>query len=280
MSTPRTSHPGHRSGTGRSTGRAVVLLALVLGLLGAGPVAPTSAAPTAPSGTVAATDLAATDLAAAGTLTSARKNRTVRLGGVRVRLRRGTTQVITVNRRSGIHATVAFWRRTDDGWQRRMKARDGRIGYGGLVGPTKREQGTGTTPVGTYRLPFAFGTRKERDNWQLDYRRIKAGDYWVQDNESDYYNEYRNKRRGGFRWWLSCSDPDCSERLADYPTEYEYAVVVNYNAGKVRHRGAGIFLHVNGDGATAGCVSAPRWFLRGALARLDDRGTPVIAIGG
>ena len=30
----------------------------------------------------------------------------------------------------------------------------------------------------------------------------------------------------------------------------------------MRHRGSGIFLHVNGRGADAGCVSAPRRFIR------------------
>ncbi len=47
----------------------------------------------------------------------------------------------------------------------------------------------------------------------------------------------------------------------------------------MRHRGAGIFLHVNGGGATAGCVSAPRPFLRtlmGGSTRPRDR---VIAVG-
>ena len=37
--------------------------------------------------------------------------------------------------------------------------------------------------------------------------------------------------------------------------------------------------HVNGRGATAGCISAPRWFLRSAMARLDPARVPVIAIG-
>ena len=37
----------------------------------------------------------------------------------------------------------------------------------------------------------------------------------------------------------------------------------------MRHRGAGIFLHVNGRGATAGCVSVPRSFMRSTMVRLD-----------
>ena len=53
----------------------------------------------------------------------------------------------------------------------------------------------------------------------------------------------------------------------------------SFNRRQVRHRGAGIFLHVNGRGATAGCVSVPRSFMRSAMARLDPARVPVIAIG-
>ena len=45
------------------------------------------------------------------------------------------------------------------------------------------------------------------------------------------------------------------------------------------YRGSGIFLHVNGRGATTGCVSAPRRFLRMLVRHLDPAAVPVIAIG-
>ena len=75
------------------------------------------------------------------------------------------------------------------------------------------------------------------------------------DNRSDYYNRYRNKSQGGFRWRLPSSHPDGSERLKDFPQQYEFAFTTTFNAQQVRHRGGAIFLHVNGSGATAGCVS-------------------------
>jgi L,D-peptidoglycan transpeptidase YkuD (ErfK/YbiS/YcfS/YnhG family) len=203
----------------------------------------------------------------------------VTLDGVHVRLGPGTTQVVTVNRTRGWHARVTFWVRRAGGWHPVMRARDGRTGYGGLVVGTHRHQGTGTTPLGTYRLISVFGTHRGDGGGALPYRRIRADDYWVEDNGSRYYNRYRNKRQGGFRWWLSPRDLNSSERLRDYPVQYEWSVVTSFNRGQVRHRGAGIFLHVNGSGATAGCVSAPEGFLRRAVARLDPARRPVIAIG-
>jgi L,D-peptidoglycan transpeptidase YkuD (ErfK/YbiS/YcfS/YnhG family) len=157
--------------------------------------------------------------------------------------------------------------------------RDGRIGYGGLAAPRRRHQGSGTTPLGTTRLISAFGRHAKGRSWDLPYRRIRKGDYWVEDNGSRYYNRYRNKAQGGFRWWLPVSNVNSSERLRDFPVQYEYSVVTSYNRAQVRHRGAGIFLHVNGHGATAGCVSAPRPFLRKLMWRLDPDRAPVMAVG-
>ena len=79
----------------------------------------------------------------------------------------------------------------------------------------------------------------------------------MQDNASRFYNRYRNQAEGGFRWWLPSSHANSSERLTDFRQQYRLAVVMDFNRRQVRHRGAGIFLHVNGPGATAGCVSAP-----------------------
>ncbi len=139
--------------------------------------------------------------------------------------------------------------------------------------------GTGKTPLGTFRMPWAFGMHKQKAKWDRSYRRARKGSYWVLDNQSDYYNRYRKKSQGGFRWWLDSSDPNASERLRDYPTQYEFSFTTSFNHHQVRHRGGAIFLHVNGSGATAGCVSAPRWFLRKLMYRVRRDQAPLIAIG-
>jgi L,D-peptidoglycan transpeptidase YkuD (ErfK/YbiS/YcfS/YnhG family) len=205
--------------------------------------------------------------------------RYVELGGVRVGLHERTTQVVTVNHTRGYHARVAFWQWSDGRWRRVYAVRDGRIGYGGLVAATKRVQGSGTTPLGTVRLTSAFGRHPRGAGWDLTYRRIHRGDFWVEDNRSPFYNRYRNRAQGGFRWWIPATDANSSERLTDFPQQYEFSIVTSYNREQVRHRGAGIFLHVNGSGATAGCVSAPRPFLRRMMWRLDPAQAPVLAVG-
>ena len=203
----------------------------------------------------------------------------VRLDGVEVRLHPATTQVVTARHTGGYHARITFWAERDGRWQPVMRATDARTGYGGLVPGRLRHQGTGTTPLGTYDLTSSFGTHARNPAWDLDYRTIRRGDFWVMDNASDYYNRYRNQRQGGFRWWLPTSDANGSERLTDYPSQYEWSIVMGFNTRQVRHRGAGIFLHVNGSGATAGCVSAPRSFLKRLMGSLDPDQRPVIAVG-
>jgi len=206
--------------------------------------------------------------------------RYVTLGGVRVALHDHTRQVVTVNHTRGYHARIGYWVLREGRWHRLYGVRDGRIGYGGLVAPRKRVQGSGTTPLGTVRLISSFGRHGRRSGWGLPYRRIRSGDYWVEDNRSRYYNRYRNKRQGGFRWWRSPSQVNSSERLSDFPQQYEFSIVTSYNyAAQVRHRGAGIFLHVNGGGATAGCVSAPRPFILRLMRRLNPALAPVMAVG-
>jgi L,D-peptidoglycan transpeptidase YkuD (ErfK/YbiS/YcfS/YnhG family) len=205
--------------------------------------------------------------------------RRVTLGGVAVTLRAHTRQVVTVEHTRGYHARIGFWVARLGRWRRVYDVRDGRIGYGGLAAAHRRVQGSGTTPLGTVRLLSSFGREQRRTSWGLPYRHIRRGDYWVEDNGSRFYNRFRNRSEGGFRWWLPTSDPNSSERLLDFPEQYDLSIVTSYNHDQVRHRGAGIFLHVNGSGATAGCVSAPRLFLRRMMWRLDPAKVPVMAVG-
>lgn len=205
-------------------------------------------------------------------------SRSVRLGGVKVELAKGTRQVVTVKQRSGWHSRVTLWRLAGGQWHRVQTARDGRTGYGGLVPGDDRQQGTGTTPLGSYRVTETFGLARRPKGTDLTFHRVRSGDYWVQDNESRWYNTLRKKHRGGFRWRLS--GYNSSERLRDYTSQYRWSIVIDFNRpNPVRHRGSGIFLHVNGSGATAGCVSAPKGLIRKAMKTLDPAKKPVIAIG-
>jgi L,D-peptidoglycan transpeptidase YkuD (ErfK/YbiS/YcfS/YnhG family) len=69
-----------------------------------------------------------------------------------------------------------------------------------------------------------------------------------------------------------------SEHLANYPV-YRRAIVIGYNLNQVRYRGGGIFLHDNGSGYTAGCVSVNRAFMDRISGWLRSAARPTIVIG-
>ncbi|MFF3486765.1 L,D-transpeptidase [Streptomyces sp. NPDC002701] len=186
----------------------------------------------------------------------------------------GGTQLLTARaaRTSSTTGTVTWWNRRDGRWLKAGSA-PARFGAGGLVEGGSREQGTNTTPTGLFDLPYAFGIERAPAGTTVPYRPVRPTSWWCQDNDSRSYNR-----------WVDPRPADCraaeSEHLITYGTQYAYALVIGFNYERpVRKRGAGIFLHVDGPGATAGCVSVPRDAMRRILDWAEPGRTPHIAIG-
>jgi L,D-peptidoglycan transpeptidase YkuD (ErfK/YbiS/YcfS/YnhG family) len=236
-------------------GVAVLAAAAVLGLV-------------VPGATVSA------EAASAPQASSSWRACTKKLDGIKTSIAKTQRTVTIVNQTSKTHARVSFWVRTNSACSltRKFLTKTARLGYGGTVNGTKRHQGTGTTPLGTYTMTQAFGNGPAPDMW-LPYHRVKKGDYWVGDNASRYYNSLRNKSQGGFRYRLRSSSINSSEYLPHYTHQYRYAVVINFNRApdtKKAYRGTGIFLHVKGSGATGGCVAVRAHQMRVVLAYLKS----------
>ncbi|WP_093774373.1 L,D-transpeptidase [Streptomyces sp. yr375] len=186
----------------------------------------------------------------------------------------GGTQLLTaVAPDAGATAgTLTWWDLRGRRWVPAGSA-PARFGANGLVEGASRRQGTNTTPTGLYGLPFAFGIEAAPRGTSYPYRPVGPDSWWCQDNNSLAYNR-----------WTQPRPADCraaeSEHLVTYRTQYAYALVIGFNYGEpVRGRGAGIFLHVNGRGATAGCVSVPVGAMRRVLAWARPGRRPHLAIG-
>ncbi|MFI1652250.1 L,D-transpeptidase [Streptomyces avidinii] len=167
---------------------------------------------------------------------------------------------------------VIWWERWAGRWHEAGSA-PARFGSNGLTDGATRTQGTNTTPTGLYELPYAFGIRRAPPGTGHAYRRVSADSWWCQDNASAQYNR-----------WVEPLPADCApgeaEHLVTYEKQYAHALVIGFNYDRpVRGRGAGIFLHVNGKGATAGCVSVPERAMRAILRWADPGRRPHIAIG-
>ncbi|MER5737587.1 MULTISPECIES: L,D-transpeptidase family protein [unclassified Streptomyces] len=173
---------------------------------------------------------------------------------------------------SATTGTVTWWDRRGGRWVRAGSA-PARFGAKGLAEGATRRQGTHTTPTGLYDLPYAFGIRAAPAGTRYRYVRATEDSWWCQDNDSRSYNRWVEKLPADCR-------PGEAEHLVAYGTQYAHALVIGFNyARPVRMRGAGIFLHVNGKGATAGCVSVAADAMRAILAWADPARRPHIAVG-
>ncbi|GAA2308471.1 L,D-transpeptidase family protein [Streptomyces kunmingensis] len=187
----------------------------------------------------------------------------------------GGSQLITAEARraSSTSGTVTWWNRRAGGRWVKAGSAPARFGAKGLVEGGRRKQGTNTTPTGLYDLPFAFGNAAAPKGTSVVYRRVHRASWWCQDNDSRSYNR-----------WTEPRPRDCraaeSEHLADYKKQYAHALVIGFNYHRpVRGRGAGIFLHVNGRAATAGCASVPKADMRRILKWVRPGRSPHLAIG-
>ncbi|WP_374684009.1 L,D-transpeptidase [Streptomyces sp. TBY4] len=167
---------------------------------------------------------------------------------------------------------LTWWNRWSGRWHE-VGSAPARFGANGLTEGATRTQGTNTTPAGLYALPYAFGLARVPAGTAYRYRRVTPDSWWCQDNASRSYNR-----------WVEPLPADCApgeaEHLTSYARQYAHALVIAFNYEEpVRGRGAGIFLHVNGKGATAGCVSVPEDAMRAVLRWANPRRNPHIAIG-
>lgn len=186
----------------------------------------------------------------------------------------GGTQLITAVApgTGSISGTLTWWDREGGRWVAAGSA-PARFGAKGLAEGTIRKQGTNTTPTGLYGLPYAFGIEPPPRGTAYTYRPVRRDSWWCQDNDSRSYNRWSEPRAA------DCRAAE-AEHLITYRAQYAHALVVDFNYRRpVRGRGAGIFLHVNGRGATAGCVSVPKEAMRRILRWAAPGRAPHLAIG-
>ena len=177
------------------------------------------------------------------------------------------------------HATVETFERVDGSWRRVLDPMAARFGATGSVPGEQRVQGSHKTPAGVYGIPGGFG-RLDSPGGAMPWRVVDADDYWVYDRtDPATYNTYQTSRTPQARWRTSWA-----EHLRDYPTQYAHSLILGFNlpggpAPVDVTAGGGIFLHVNGTGATAGCISLTAADLAEVVRWLDPGADPRIVIG-
>ena len=124
-------------------------------------------------------------------------------------------------------------------------------GFIGREGLGKTREGDAKTPVGTFSFNRAFGIAED-PGCAIPYVRADENTFWSGDPDY-HYNEL-----------VSLPDyPELnredSERILDYPYEYQYCLNISYNADGTPGLGSAIFLHCLGNRKpyTGGCVAIP-----------------------
>jgi L,D-peptidoglycan transpeptidase YkuD (ErfK/YbiS/YcfS/YnhG family) len=139
----------------------------------------------------------------------------------------------------------------------------GRVGYNG-VGTA--HEGSGRTPRGSYPLTLAFGIGAN-PGAKLSYRRITNKSYYISNPKDKQYNTWQERSKSS----------KLDEHMADYPTQYKYGLVIGYNHGV--GGGSAFFVHCNGKGSTAGCVSVPTSTMLTLIRRIH-KGAQIINVTG
>jgi L,D-peptidoglycan transpeptidase YkuD (ErfK/YbiS/YcfS/YnhG family) len=140
-------------------------------------------------------------------------------------------------------------------------------------------------------MPAAFGRLRD-PGAHLPYRRVDGNDWWpYEPRDPATYNIYQQHRAPQTHWRATFA-----EHLNDYTEQYRYALEVGFNLpGGVHYsssrrqwvgtrvadtsRGGGIFVHVRGDGLTAGCVAMDQPDMKWLLTWIRPGAKPRLVMG-
>lgn len=178
----------------------------------------------------------------------------------------GCRQLVTVIS-DGNRAKIGFYRLKDGVWAAdEGLSCDGYVGQNGVT-DDMREGGL-ATPRGLYPVDEAFYIF-EKPETGLDSFQITEDTYWVDDPDSELYNQrYVGDPEGQFR---------SAERMYDVQPYYNYGFVIGYNTEAKYNAGSAIFFHYS-TGPTMGCVGASEEMTLKYLAALDQKEKPYILI--
>lgn len=150
----------------------------------------------------------------------------------------------------------------------------GFVGKNGIMHDRRRD--SNSSPAGLWAIGTAFGNEAPPENLKLPWRQVTPNSDWVCDENSPYFNTWQERDDPELLPWS-----DDVEHLEDYPTQYAWACVIEFNRPPdvVPDRGCAIFLHC-AKTSTGGCVGLRREDMYSVLQWLDPEKKPYILITG
>lgn len=153
-----------------------------------------------------------------------------------------TNQIIVVAA-EGSSAVVSVHNKNEEGVWSEILSTEANIGKNG-IGKTK--EGDGKTPRGEYRFTFGFGIKADPGT-SLSYMQVDDTYYWVDDSDSQYYNQFVSTKDVSKDW-------NSAEHILSAQESYHYVLATNYNEECTPGAGSAIFMHCKPTGG-AGCIA-------------------------
>lgn len=155
---------------------------------------------------------------------------------------------------------VSLWSKNDEGkWKESLVTYQGHVGKNGLK--AHRHRHDMTTPIGSFRFTYAFGTH-HNPGTSFTYKKLNKNSYWYYGNNT--YKESTHTLPGEYLY---------ASRKA-----YEYALFINFNEhAKVKSAGGAIFLHCySSNPYTAGCVAINRKLMKKYITTIQPHARIII----
>ncbi len=163
------------------------------------------------------------------------------------------------------HDLMLWTKDTAGNWSKKL---DTYCGYGrnGLKAFNIRQEGDGTTPIGSFPILFSFGFG-QNPGTAMTYREIQPTSYWSA--EESTYNT-----------WVESATQIDGEHLSEYTICYKKAMAIGFNQNPtVYKRGSAIFLHLKNPAhwSTSGCVAVEEEAMNTLLSTCQD-GTYIMIV--
>ena len=159
---------------------------------------------------------------------------------------KSSSQIVTVVSSGGSYGELVFWEKDSSGNWIEVDRVSARLGQNGMKYASQVYEMDKCTPTGIYTLTEAFGINSNPGSG-LPYRQLDGSEYWVDDENSQYYNTMQFGEPNG-RW-------NSAEKLIDFPGYYNYSIVIDYNRWPVvPGKSSAIFIHCDMGVYTYGCV--------------------------
>jgi L,D-peptidoglycan transpeptidase YkuD (ErfK/YbiS/YcfS/YnhG family) len=176
--------------------------------------------------------------------------------------------LVTVENASTSYADITYYEKNGGIWKEVFSTK-GRVGRNGIIPEEQRMQDTYKTPAGILKIIGAFGTSPDPGT-AFDYIAVTGNMYWDLNSGSPTYNRLVYSDPGGQK-----------EHLIEYGQKYgtyKYALITDYNYEQAAGKGGAIFIHCNGAGDTAGCVSMPESYMKTLVASVAPAKNPAVII--